>query len=58
MPKTASSHVDKYRQQAEELRQRARSTRYHDEQARLRAMADGFDRLADHAEARENLMAV
>jgi hypothetical protein len=57
MPKTASSHVDKYRQQAAELRRRAQSTRSHDEQTRLRAMADGFDRLADHAEARQSLMA-
>jgi hypothetical protein len=40
MPKTASSHVDKYRQQATELRQRAQSTRNHDQQTRLRAMAE------------------
>jgi hypothetical protein len=49
-----SARVEAYREQARTLRQLARETAVPGAQARLLAMADSFDRLADHAEARED----
>jgi hypothetical protein len=48
-----STRVEEYRERAEALRRSAGQTRFPAAQTRLRAMADSFDRLADHAEARE-----
>jgi hypothetical protein len=51
----APARVQRYREHARTLRRLARETRISGAQARLRAMADSFDRLADHAEAREHV---
>jgi hypothetical protein len=49
-----SARVEIYREHATTLRRLARETRVSGAQTRLRAMADSFDRLADHAEGREH----
>jgi hypothetical protein len=48
-----AGRVEEYRERAEALRRSAQQTLFSAAQTRLRAMADSFDRLADHAEARE-----
>jgi hypothetical protein len=48
------ARVEMYREHARTLRRLARETRVAGAQPRLCAMADSFDRLADHAEARDD----
>ena len=50
---TQPSRVGEYRDQAATLRQFAEHAKFFDTRRRLLALADGFDRLADHLAAAE-----
>ena len=51
----AKSRVGEYRSHADMLRALARQTRFPDSRARLIALADSFDRLADRVETWEGM---
>ena len=52
MAEPTESRVEEYRRQAATLRRLAFQARFADSRARLLALADSFDRLADRVEER------